>query len=162
MVQIQIRKADEKDIDAIINLAHKIWHAHYPDIITVEQIKFMLDTMYSRKAIDEQMQNGYTWLMAFDNEQPLGFLSCNKVSDGNYFLNKLYVDTSRQRTGVGYALLSKCLQMCDGIKTIRLQVNRKNYKAINFYFKNGFIIEDSKDFDIGNGYFMNDFVMVKK
>jgi hypothetical protein len=35
-----------------------------------------------------------------------------------------------------------------------------NYKAINFYFKNGFTIEKVADFDIGDGYFMNDFVMI--
>jgi ribosomal protein S18 acetylase RimI-like enzyme len=52
--------------------------------------------------------------------------------------------------------------MCDGINAMRLQVNRKNVKAINFYFKNGFVIEDAKDFDIGSGYFMKDFVMIKK
>jgi len=46
-------------------------------------------------------------------------------------------------------------------RPIRLQVNRKNYKAINFYFKNGFTIESVGDFDIGGGYYMNDFVMIK-
>ena len=48
------------------------------------------------------------------------------------------------------------------IKTIRLTVNRKNHIAINYYFKNGFMIEEVKDFDIGDGYEMNDFVMLKK
>jgi hypothetical protein len=43
-----------------------------------------------------------------------------------------------------------------------LTVNRKNYKAINFYFKNGFTIKEIADFDIGNGFFMNDFIMIKK
>ena len=39
-------------------------------------------------------------------------------------------------------------------------VNRMNYKAVNFYFKSGFTIEKVADFDIGDGYFMNDFVMI--
>jgi RimJ/RimL family protein N-acetyltransferase len=45
---------------------------------------------------------------------------------------------------------------------IKLTVNRQNFKSINFYFKNGFKIEKVEDFDIGNGYWMNDFIMVKK
>ena len=45
---------------------------------------------------------------------------------------------------------------------VRLTVNRKNFKAINFYFKQGFIIEEVKDFDIGNNYEMNDFIMLYK
>jgi len=48
------------------------------------------------------------------------------------------------------------------INTIRLTVNRSNYKTINFYFKFGFIIEEVKDFDIGNNYYMNDFIMIYK
>jgi ribosomal protein S18 acetylase RimI-like enzyme len=43
-------------------------------------------------------------------------------------------------------------------KTIELQVNRHN-KAKDFYTKIGFTIKEEKDFDIGNGYFMNDYVM---
>jgi ribosomal protein S18 acetylase RimI-like enzyme len=45
-------------------------------------------------------------------------------------------------------------------QSIRLTVNRENYKAINFYFKLGFKIEKVADFDIGQGYVMNDFVML--
>jgi len=45
---------------------------------------------------------------------------------------------------------------------ITLTVNRQNFKSINFYFKNRFVIERVADFDIGNGYVMNDFVMIWK
>jgi ribosomal protein S18 acetylase RimI-like enzyme len=45
------------------------------------------------------------------------------------------------------------------VRELRLQVNRQNVVAINFYFKAGFVIEKSADFDIGDGYFMNDFIM---
>jgi ribosomal protein S18 acetylase RimI-like enzyme len=43
-----------------------------------------------------------------------------------------------------------------------LTVNRQNFKAINFYFKNGFVIDEVADFEIGNGFVMNDFVMKKE
>jgi ribosomal protein S18 acetylase RimI-like enzyme len=80
------------------------------------------------------------------------------MEDG-WFLNKLYVMPDLQRSGVGRALLDFAINEFD-IKTLRLQVNRQNYKAINFYFKYGFIIEKVADFDIGDGYQMNDFIMV--
>jgi hypothetical protein len=35
-----------------------------------------------------------------------------------------------------------------------------NYKSVNFYFRLGFIIEKTTDIDIGDGYFMNDFIML--
>jgi ribosomal protein S18 acetylase RimI-like enzyme len=51
--------------------------------------------------------------------------------------------------------------MCIGITSMKLTVNRKNVQAINFYFSQGFRIDHAEDFDIGSGYVMNDFVMVK-
>jgi ribosomal protein S18 acetylase RimI-like enzyme len=46
-------------------------------------------------------------------------------------------------------------------KALQLQVNRFN-KAKEFYEKLGFTVIKTADFDIGNGYFMNDYVMEKK
>jgi ribosomal protein S18 acetylase RimI-like enzyme len=89
----------------------------------------------------------------------LGFASIKKVEGDSWFVNKLYVETTEQRRGMGRFLLEELIET-QGIKTMRLQVNRQNYKAINFYFKMGFVIEWVADFDIGDGYFMNDFVMV--
>jgi ribosomal protein S18 acetylase RimI-like enzyme len=42
-----------------------------------------------------------------------------------------------------------------------LNVNRNN-KALGFYQKFGFVILREEDIDIGNGYFMNDYIMVCK
>ena len=39
-----------------------------------------------------------------------------------------------------------------------LNVNRNN-EAVEFYKRNGFEIDSSEDIDIGNGYFMNDYIM---
>ncbi len=161
MSEVEIKNATHADIGTIKKLADKIWHAHYHTIISVEQIDFMLATMYSEKTIAQQMDNGYLWTVAFVKNEALGFLSANHLGNGNYFLNKIYVDTSFHKKGVGKLLLDDCILKCEAIKTLRLQVNRKNSKAIDFYLKNGFVIEESKDFDIGNGYFMNDFIMLK-
>ena len=45
---------------------------------------------------------------------------------------------------------------------MRLFVNRENFKSINFYFKTGFIIEKIIDQPIGENFYMNDFIMIKK
>jgi len=72
----------------------------------------------------------------------------------------LYIDTREQRRGLGRAIWEALLLLLTDMRAMRLQVNRQNYKAINFYFKVGFVIERVADFDIGDGYFMNDFVML--
>jgi ribosomal protein S18 acetylase RimI-like enzyme len=48
-----------------------------------------------------------------------------------------------------------------GLSDVYLQVNRNN-PAVHFYQKQGMEIVETADFDIGNGFFMNDFIMSKK
>ncbi len=145
----------------IHQLAQKIWREHYPSIITIEQIEFMLLNRYSSKVIAEGMQNGEEYFLVYDNDVPVGYSSIER-KDGFYYLHKFYLDVAKHRSGIGKELFDYVLSQIDSTKPIKLQVNRTNYKAINFYFKVGFVIQSVGDFDIGGGYFMNDFVMVRK
>jgi diamine N-acetyltransferase len=86
----------------------------------------------------------------------------SKDEKDEYFLHKFYVEVDEQGKGFGTKLFEHIVKELKDARSIRLTVNRKNYKAINFYFKNGFVIDEVADFDIGKGYFMNDFVMLKK
>jgi ribosomal protein S18 acetylase RimI-like enzyme len=61
--------------------------------------------------------------------------------------------------GYGAKVMGEIKEKFKGSR-LSLTVNRQNYKAINFYFKEGFRIKEVADFNIGNGYVMNDFVMV--
>jgi ribosomal protein S18 acetylase RimI-like enzyme len=42
--------------------------------------------------------------------------------------------------------------------SVELTVNRNN-KSLEFYMSQGFQIKEEKDFDIGCGYFMNDYIL---
>lgn len=147
------------ELQVVQDLARKIWNAHYVSIIGQEQVDYMLGRMYNLESLGHQMASGDIFYLLFDGVQPLGFASIKRESDASWFLNKLYVETEEHRRGLGGFLLESLIQNHD-IKRMRLQVNRQNFKAINFYFKMGFVIERVADFDIGDGYFMNDFVMV--
>ncbi len=122
----------------------------------------MLEMMYSVDALRQQMLDGHQFFLASIDNQPVGYLSYSKKSEGNYFLHKFYVDTDIHRKGIGSQFFDGVFSSLTDMKTLRLTVNRKNYKAINFYFRKGFIIEEVADFDIGNNYFMNDFIMLRK
>ncbi len=159
---IHLKTATVADIPIINSLAKKIWRKHYPGIITNEQIDFMLEWMYSAKSLEKQMIDGASFMIAFLGELPVGYLSFSKVEEGEFFLHKFYVDADQHRKGIGTEIFNTIIALMDQPKSITLTVNRKNIKAINFYFKVGFSIKSAEDFDIGSGYFMNDFVMVKK
>ena len=159
---ISFKIATEADLQIIQQLAEKIWRKHYPAIITLEQIDYMLQRMYSIESLQQQLNDVCHFILEFVDENPCGFISVSEKKIGEYFIHKLYVDVEQHRSGLGRALLDEALQLFSDWKKISLTVNRQNFKAINFYFKNGFVIEQVADFDIGNGYVMNDFVMMKK
>ena len=162
MTELIINPAAEKDIPVIHKLATEIWHAYYPDIISVEQISYMLEKMYSESSLIKQMKEGHRFYIAHREEQPIGYFSYSKSESNNFFLHKLYIKTSEHHKGQGTQLLKHLFDLLPKDHNLRLTVNRKNYKAINYYFKNGFVIEEVKDFDIGDGFFMKDFVMLRK
>lgn len=159
---LTFRKATVTDIPLIRQLSEKIWNTHYPPIIGQEQVDYMLNLMYSPESLTKQMTDeGAHFLLAFHENEPVGYLSFSEKNSGDYFLHKFYVDTTRHRSGIGTRFFNEMTASFKNPKSLRLTVNRKNVKAINFYFKTGFTIESAQDFDIGSGYKMEDFVMIK-
>lgn len=154
-----IRKATLKDIESIQSIAKTTWAVTY-NFLSKEQIEYMLDWMYSTKSLQQQMQNGHQFFVAELAEIIIGFASVNKEDENICKLNKLYVLPTTQKTGAGKALLQSVTAYAKDFKSkeLQLQVNRNN-NAKDFYLKQGFEILYEADFEIGNGYFMNDYVM---
>ena len=159
MHTIKLSEAVESDIPEISRLAAIIWRQYYPAVISHEQIDYMLDKMYSAAGLREQMADrGHIFYLVVKDGENIGFLSVNEEAPGKWFINKFYIRQDLASRGIGSAAFAE-LRRLTSAKTFRLTVNRKNFKAINFYFRNGFKIESVEDFDIGEGYEMNDFVM---
>ena len=157
---MQIRRAILSDAIIIQRLAESIWWKHYPSIIGEEQVRFMLNKMYNLENIEKQISEKKQQYFILENDgQDLGFFSIEVRESSAAFINKFYILQDQQRKGIGAAAFQLLLKQFPEINCIRLQVNRQNYQAINFYFKQGFVIEEVADFDIGDGYFMNDFIM---
>ena len=161
-MKLVFKRATKVEISEITHLADKIWKIHYPSIISMEQIEYMLKNLYSSEALLKQMELGQIFTLVYLNNEPVGYVSISTNDNKNYFLHKFYILVNEHKKGIGTELFNYILNQIQDAKTIELTVNRQNYKAINFYFKNGFTIKEIADFDIGNGYFMNDFVMIKR
>ena len=158
---LKFKNATINDIPLISQLADKIWKEHYPSIISQDQINYMLQSRYSQEAIAAGIERGEKYFIAYCNEKAVAYASIEWLEDF-YYLHKFYIDVSNHRRGFGKQLFDYLLSQIGTSMPIKLQVNRENIKALNFYFKVGFEIESATDFDIGEGYYMNDFVMVRK
>ncbi len=159
----EIQKASVNDIPLIRELAFKVWPHTYASMISAEQIDYMLDMMYSEASLEKQISDGARFIFIYENKEPVGFASYQEMSPGVFKLHKLYVLPSQQGKGTGRYIIEHIISEIKplGANALQLQVNRRN-KAKYFYEKNGFSVIKEFDFDIGNGYVMDDYVMEKK
>ena len=158
---LAVTKATASDIPLIRQLSFAIWPQTYSDVISKEQIEYMLQMMYNPATLQKQMQeDGCTFIIVYDDKEPVAFASYNETEPQLWKLNKIYILPSQQSKGTGRFIISHIVDEIKSkhAKALQLQVNRDN-KAKNFYEKLGFKIIQTADFDIGNGYFMNDYVM---
>jgi GNAT superfamily N-acetyltransferase len=171
MNELIIRPATLSDRALIRSISERTWPSTYGHIISQEQIDFMLEWMYSDDSLEKQMNTGCEFFIANLNGDDVGFCSVSHEEEENnstekvagaksHKLNKLYVLPSAQGTGAGKALLNKSIEVAkaSGSSSLFLQVNKQN-DAYTFYLKHGFIKEQEFKFDIGNGFFMDDYVM---
>ncbi len=79
-------------------------------------------------------------------------------------LDKLYVEASWQRHGIGGMLIADLARRArnHGVTRLVLRVNRQNQTAIDAYLKHGFTVATVVVEDIGGGFVMDDYVMVKE
>jgi GNAT superfamily N-acetyltransferase len=159
---IVLRKAKEDDIPKIRKIAEITWGPTYVPIIGQLQVDYMLEKIYSDGVLLEDMMMGSVFLIAELNGKDLGF-ACYSITDHENFiykLHKLYVLPEAHGQSIGKFLMNEVVNNARdaGGKILELNVNREN-KAKAFYEKAGFIIKKTVDIPIGNGFFMNDYVM---
>lgn len=162
-MDLKLTPAEINQLSEIAHLANVTWNEYYPAIVGQAQVDYMLKKMYSLEEMNEQIKNGHKFYFIEVDEKKIGFIALHFDNSINEtFIHKFYILSQNQKSGLGSKIIKLIEHLFPEIKLFRLTVNRQNYKSINFYFKNGFIIENVADFDIGDGYFMNDFIMVKQ
>jgi len=165
MDQVAITRLDQADIDTLIPLAYRIWHAHYPGIISSEQIEYMLERGYTRQVIVDEMINlGVVWLAIRTGGEMIGFASLGPYAPGTMKLHKLYLLPDYHGRGIGALALAEAERIAaeNDAASLVLNVNRHNTKAIRAYKRAGWQVAETVKVDIGNGFVMDDFIMTKQ
>jgi len=158
-----IRKATTNDIHLIHEMAWVVFPHTYKEILTPEQIDYMMEWMYSEDSLHKQMEeDGHIYYLAFKGDAPAGYLSIQPEGEHVFHLQKIYVLPSFQGMKLGKQLFEQAIKAIKELHPapcqMRLNVNRQN-KALVFYERMGMVKVDEGDFPIGNGYYMNDFIM---
>lgn len=151
------------EAEVLAELAALVWRAHYPGIISPAQIEYMLAQRYHPPLIRQQLARGDRWDVARSEGRLIAFAHSYPLEGGGVKLDKLYVHPDWQRRGIGRALLDRIAERAcaQGRSHLVLRVNRANVQAIAAYRKWGFIIAREIVEDIGGGFVMDDYVMIK-
>jgi diamine N-acetyltransferase len=155
---ISLKKIPLEELPLVRKLALTIWPPTYKDILTAEQMDYMLEKSYSLKALKNQFKDGNDFYFILFDGKRVGFISSQTRIDDVY-IHKFYVLPEYQGKGLGREAFSIWLGTSRA-GMVRLNVNRYNLPAINFYFGLGMKIEKWVDIPIGQGYYMNDYVMI--
>jgi GNAT superfamily N-acetyltransferase len=162
---ISVVSATVEDIPTIRDIAHITWHPTFREILSQEQIEYMLEMMYSENALKEQIEvKKHQFFLAKEGDKALGYLSVEVDYNQQPVtkIHKIYILPDLQSKGIGKLLMQKAEQVAleNNNTILSLNVNRFN-KALKFYETVGFSITKTEDINIGNGYLMEDFVMEK-
>lgn len=153
-------RVSDENAAQLSRFAAAIVKEHYDPIIGAEQNDYMIKKFQSEGALKEQMKNGCRYYFAVKDNMKAGFFGFYP-RDGKMYISKLYIDKGFRRQHIACDCLDFIAEQAkaEGTDRLFLNVNRYNDGSIAFYEKMGFVKMYTEDNDIGNGYFMNDFVM---
>lgn len=168
MRKYDIIKAGEDDLQKVHDMAEVVFRHTYRDILSPEQMEYMMEWMYSLPNLHKQTADGHVFFIATDGMSSCGYVSVQPEGfseDGRriFHLQKIYVMPSEQGRGLGRILFETALSyvrsMMNGAPSVvELNVNRSN-PSVDFYKHLGMKILRQGDFHIGNGFYMNDYIM---
>jgi GNAT superfamily N-acetyltransferase len=162
-----LRPAVEPDDHrALAALARDIWHEHYPAIISLDQIEYMLANGYSAQTLAAEQAAGTRFVLArISDAGDAGFASVSPDSKdtATAWLDKFYVRRAHRGAGVGRRLLDWAIDTALAIdaRALCLRVNRHNAQSVAIYRHAGFAIERADVKPIGQGFVMDDYIMRK-
>lgn len=161
MEEVIIEPVNLESVMVIEELARITWPIAYAEILSKEQLEYMLSKFYNATTLKERMNTNSVFYLIKELDKPLGFMELGfNEEQGKCKLHKLYVLPEEQGKHLGQKLIAYAIAVCkkEQQRSLYLNVNRHN-KALDFYKKLGFEILLSEDIDIGNGYYMNDYVL---
>ncbi len=160
MKYIEIMKSDTKSIKELSELASKIVKEHYDPILGEAQNDYMIEKFQSIQSIVEQLERKYSYYFVCNHDgNKVGFIAFYpRVND--LYLSKFYLEKSCRGLGIAKDMFEFVKNEAKKLEfsSILLNVNKYNSIAIRAYETFGMIKIEEEKIDIGNGYYMDDYV----
>lgn len=168
MKEIQLERVEQQgQIDILCAIARQVWHETFDPILPEGQTDYMIDKFQSDHAVKDQMANqNYRYYLAKLDGEYVGFVGFAPHYQGQEetYLSKVYLLVQGRGQGAVKAMFRLVEEETkkEGLSKIRLTVNKQNTHAYQVYQHYGYETVEAVETDIGQGYVMDDFVMVKR
>lgn len=111
-----IRKATVADCELIHKMAKEVFPATYKEILSPEQLDYMMDWMYAPSNVRKQMEEeGHVYSIAYKENEPCGYVSIQQQEKDVFHLQKIYVLPRFQGTHCGSFLFKEGSNTPDNI-----------------------------------------------
>lgn len=134
-MKIKVLSITESDVDIFWKLFAEILLTQFPGYSQNVQ-SFMLEKMYTRNSFIYWLQNSIkTVLLAYANDQPVGFMVIDEPYGGVSFCRWLGIKKRYQKKGIGTILIQQWLDMahelgCHKVEVASQPAAREFYKRI--------------------------------
>ena len=154
---MNIVTATYSDLEKLEQLASFIWRESYTQLLGENQVEYMLGRFQNARAFRQQISENYVYRIVYDGGEMIGY-TASVLEGERIFLSKLYLKNAYHGRGLGKQMIEDVIGLYPEAKAIWLTVNKHN-PSHDIYRHLGFKTVESVCTDIGEGYFMDDYVM---
>ncbi len=137
-----VRTASERDLEAVRALLVETWHATYDPLYGAAGVTEISERWHSVVWLKQSMQRPRSEFIVADTGSELAGMAYAAIKDSDSGLvevEELDVRPSMQGKGVGRMLLAELEESFWDCRLMRLEVEEKNGKALDFYRSGGFV-----------------------
>lgn len=145
------------DLEKLEQLASFIWRESYTQLLGENQVEYMLGRFQNAQAFRQQISDNYVYRIMYDGSEMIGY-TASDLEGERIFLSKLYLKNAYHGRGLGKQMIEDVIGLYPQARAIWLTVNKHN-PSYDIYRHLGFKTVESVCTDIGEGYFMDDYVM---